>query len=301
MHGGLGNQLFQYALGKSLQSEKNEVYFDISFFEDPKKAKFPRTLDITAFLTEKLPESSCEPILKNYTDKFLDRIITRKYGVSKKLKLHILNMAMPFCSVIKEKELGYFRSLVRYHQSNLFLDGYWTDYRYFKDVLPNMRASLALRDELVSSDYLTLKQQILESPNRVAVHIRRGDYLTIKHNDRSIVLSKTFYQKSEKYFKEATFFIFSDDIEWCKSELQCFKKVIFIPGSLSDVESFELMRWFPSYIIANSTYSLWASYLSYFPGIGKVLYPVKWKNQIRYKGHRIIPQNTEKIYIGVKE
>ena len=94
----------------------------------------------------------------------------------------------------------------------------------------------------------------------VSLHIRRGDYLKLQHLHR--VLTLEYYKKAIKYFtSEHTFVIFSDDIEWCKSNIGSYFKYVEYIQDEDYVELF-LMSKCQHNIIANSSFSWWGAYLN---------------------------------------
>jgi len=104
--------------------------------------------------------------------------------------------------------------------------------------------------------------------DKVAVHVRRGDYV---NNSFYVDLTKTdYYQIAMSLFPNEHFMVFSDDIEWCKKQ-EMFKGCSFSEGH-DEVKDMNLMASCKAVIMANSSFSWWASYLS----SGKVVAPRKW-------------------------
>jgi hypothetical protein len=64
--------------------------------------------------------------------------------------------------------------------------------------------------------------------------------------------------------QNASFFVFSDDIEWAKEHIKI-PSVYFISATLEDFESLFLMSKCKSNIIANSTFSFWGAWLNQNP------------------------------------
>jgi hypothetical protein len=116
-----------------------------------------------------------------------------------------------------------------------------------------------------------------EHVNTVSIHVRRTDYLKCKIYNNLLI---NYYKKAMNFFNNSIFFIFSDDINWCKSQ-EIFQNydyserhIIFIEN-FNDEESLYLMSKCKSNIIANSTFSLWGYYLNEY--IGKqLIIPKKW-------------------------
>lgn len=102
--------------------------------------------------------------------------------------------------------------------------------------------------------------------DQVAIHVRRGDYV---NNPFYVDLTKTnYYKRAMELFPGAEFIVFSDDIEWCKHQV-AFMDCEFAEGT--ELEDMNLMAACKGHIIANSSFSWWAAYLS--PYSEKVVSP----------------------------
>lgn len=101
----------------------------------------------------------------------------------------------------------------------------------------------------------------------VCVTIRRGDFVSVeKHKKRFYICTPEYFEKAIKLIKKKVknpkFFIFSDDIEWCKNNLNLPKNCIFETGDDPIWEKLRMMYSCKHFIISNSTFSWWAQYLS---------------------------------------
>ena len=122
----------------------------------------------------------------------------------------------------------------------------------------------------------------IRKKNSVAIHIRRGDYLDVENINLFYKITKTYYLSALDYLKKnlndkMDIYIFSDDIEWCKTEYGDLEGAHFIDSTISDshLVDFEIMRNCKYFIIANSTFSWWASWLSEYSN-KIVIAPEKW-------------------------
>ena len=92
-----------------------------------------------------------------------------------------------------------------------------------------------------------------------SIHVRRGDYINLKkiyHN-----LNKDYFIKAlEKINPSGSIYIFSDDLAWCKDNLDV-KNVIYSENK-TEIEDFQLMRSCNHNIISNSTFGWWAAWLN---------------------------------------
>lgn len=161
----------------------------------------------------------------------------------------------------------------------LFFIGYWQEKKYLSKCYLHFK-KLPLND---------LNTQILnriESSNSVSIHVRRGDYLKEGIKDVYVNLSETDYYKRSiqiicKDVQTPFFFIFSDDIEWCKKNFQV-NNVFFVDWNRGKDSIYDmyLMSKCKYNIIGNSTFSFWGAYLNHYSK--KVIYPLNW-----YKHHSI--------------
>lgn len=104
--------------------------------------------------------------------------------------------------------------------------------------------------------------------DKVAIHVRRGDYV---NNPFYVDLTKTsYYYNAMQLFPGEHFMVFSDDIEWCKQQ-EMFKGCSFSEGH-DEIQDLNIMASCKGIIIANSSFSWWAAYLSN----AKVIAPKAW-------------------------
>lgn len=106
--------------------------------------------------------------------------------------------------------------------------------------------------------------------DQVAIHVRRGDY--VKNSFYVDLMRTDYYERAMAEFPDASFLVFSDNIEWCKQQ-KIFSKCDFAEGN-DEVTDMNLMASCTGHIIANSSFSWWGSWLS--PHGGKVVAPKEW-------------------------
>lgn len=177
---------------------------------------------------------------------------------------------MPYKYYILDKQSENLTHLESMPQ-NAYFWGYWQALDYFKHIDSALRAQFCLKAPLDATN-LALQSHIKATPNAIFLHIRRGDYL----------LYPAFHQLDISYYERAIarlkqnlghlhIFVFSDDIAWCEGNLlnmlsdECKANADFKFIKNNDegnaVSEMELMRACRHGIIANSTFSWWASYL----------------------------------------
>lgn len=122
---------------------------------------------------------------------------------------------------------------------------------------------------------------LIKSKQSISVHVRRGDFLSKKYAATHANIATLDYYKSaidyvSKIYDNPYYFIFSDDIEWCKKNIKL-TNIIYIDwntGKNSWLDMY-LQTFAKVNIIANSTFSYWGAYLNKNNNI--VIYPKKWK------------------------
>lgn len=263
LQGGLANQIFQWAYGKFLSEEyKTPLYLDVYFYLN----QFGVTK--REFSLNKFPNLEYN-ILPN------DRNI--KNWSNEPEKVRILNISD-----------NYHYSVLDYQpDTHYYLNGYWQSEKYFKKIENIIRENLRPTSEKIKE----LKGKY-NTDNSVSIHIRRTDYVT--SGGYHPVQSIEYYQRGLELIKDyERVLVFSDDIEWCKNNLN-FKNMIFVDGN-DDVEDLWLMSLCDHNIIANSSFSWWGAWLNINPN-KKITAPEKWfgdKSNTNYSD--IIPENWIKI------
>ena len=264
IRGGLGNQMFQYALAKSLSIRKDDTFkLDISFYSRQVLRKF----DLNMFNIE-----------ENYATKKDINLYAGEENILFKLKRKLnipLNRPISYFS---EKKDSIFDENVFKYRNTIYLDGYWQNQKYFQNIKDDLIQDFTLKDSLGDSSKGYLRK--IKETNSIGMHIRRGDYVHDSHtNSVHGVCGLDYYENSEKYcnnkISNATYFIFSDDIQWCKNNLNFIENKIFIEESKNAVEDLELMKNCKHNIIANSTFSWWGAWLNENPE-KIVISPFKW-------------------------
>lgn len=172
--------------------------------------------------------------------------------------------------LIQYKEEGFHYQEIPKYDSSVLLYGYFQSEKYFKEYENEVR-------ELFMSYEIELKEEIskiLKNNNTCSVHVRRGDYL--KYPNHHPTQNINYFMKSIKEMpKDSVFFIFSDDIEWCKNNFPNIPdKFIFIEGN-KDYEDLYIMSKCKNNIISNSTFSWWGAWLNQNEN-KKVVAPLKW-------------------------
>lgn len=245
--GGLGNQMFQYAYAKSLQQKGYEVKIDITAFETYKLHGGYQLDKYEIDLKASIMEENNEFYKNNIFFKILSKL------------------GLNFSRRIKENSLLFNSELLKI-EDNSYLDGYFQCEKYFIDIREILLNQFVIK-QVISNYTNEIENKIKDSKNSCSLHIRRGDFV----NSTNITIHGTcdikYYKKAMKYFEEKVgsinYFIFSDDIEWVKENLEVLN-AIYIESKEKRIphEDIYLMRLCNHNIIANSTFSWWGAWLN---------------------------------------
>lgn len=287
LQGGLGNQMFQYAAGRSLSLYKNtSLLLDLSFFE---RCDF-RTYDLNPFKIQEYiaTVSDIETLLGNQRNRILRKINKLRWIFSHYSK-------RPF---FLESQIRPFDKNIFNTPHHVYLDGYWQSEKYFIGISDIIRKEFSLRYP-ISQKNLQYAEKI-NSSMAVAIHVRRGDYVSNSHT-LSVhgVSSVNYYKKAISLIRDQIanpeFFVFSDDIAWCKLNLPKLESCSFIEGNsvYQSQEELHLMQLCKHHIIANSTFSWWGAWLS--SGDGITIAPANWFRSLKVNLQDLLPNSWLRI------
>lgn len=260
LNGGLGNQMFQYVLGRRLALERKcDLALDIASCQ--RRADRPFLLDrfnIVARL------ATPQEVMQATYQRVSWPTIGWHFLRTGKL-VHFRRAA----SWVREEDPAHFDNrILALDQKGLYLDGYWQSERYFDTIAEVVRRDLTLTDPL-SPAAADMARQLSSMPEAVAVHIRRGDYLanpraTAVHGICPLEYYTTAAHLLAQKLAAPNFLVFSDDPEWCKEHFKppyAFK-VISGYACAGPQEELVVMSHCAHFIIANSTFSWWGAWLS---------------------------------------
>lgn len=157
--------------------------------------------------------------------------------------------------------------------------GCYQNINYFNDIRDILLKDFSLKIPLDSKN-AQMKDRILNTPNAIMLHIRRGDYLN--YPSLFINFGSAYYNGALKAIKKRLnvsdklqVFVFSNDIKWCEERLlshldsNIIKDFEFdfvdINGEGDAAYELELMKACTHFIVPNSTFSWWAAYLNENP------------------------------------
>jgi hypothetical protein len=239
-NGRLGNQMFQYATLKALSLKTGFECF------------LPNHLIIK-------PDGAYDFTNNKWLEYRLD--LLECFNITTPIKENNLT------NIFQEKEFTFNSSIILI-DDNTAIEGYFQSYKYFESFEKEIKNEFTFKPYILEK----CKNIILQYSNPVAIHVRRGDY--VNHPG--------FWNITPEYIVDAlhsfdpglnaTYLIFSDDIDWCKEIFG--EEFVFIEGN-NQYEDLCLMSLCKHNIISNSSYSWWAAWLNSNLD-KKVVAPLQW-------------------------
>ena len=243
LSGGLGNQLFQYAVGRCVAYKLNtELKLDLTHAKisfKPKNHEHYRLGDFNIQENFATPEETAR---------------VKATGI----------FAPPFQN-LGDGSKDIFISGNAFHSEEAF-----------SDVADIIRHEFTLKNPLHKNS-AAWEQKIRDADCSVALHIRHGDYINVIHIIGVIPLDyyQTCVRRLKESFPNITVFVFSDDPLWARKNLKLDAPTEFVNDCETDNEEFYLMSICKHTVIANSTFSWWAAWLNPNPD-KKIFAPLPW-------------------------
>lgn len=285
--GGLGNQMFLYAIARSLAYIKQTDFkMDITGFESYSLRKY----ELGNFNIVEHFANSKE--IQKFKEKkpFLSAFFGKIFVHSPNSKYHYY----------KEKKIFNYDPMVFELKGNIYLDGYWQTEKYFKNIENVIINEFTVKTEPDAKNK-DLLYKIKSCNAAVAIHVRRRDFVTNPQTESFHgTCSLNYYRKCvdiiAKRIDNPYFFIFSDDPKWTKENLKIGFPSIFIShnGPNKGYEDLRLMSHCKHFIIANSSFSWWGAWLS--RNSNKiVLTPKRWFRKEGINTTDLIPEGWIRI------
>lgn len=255
LKGGLGNQMFQYAFAKLLEKKTGDIIrLDYTSFQSLHKdtVRVPRIEKFSLSLlsaTEEEINENCVLRHKGNSQSFFYRV-----GIFLENKLNRNYFLEPDRAYVLPEKI----------MSNNYFDGYWQSWRYVKEVADELKVDF--KPNYILNRKSIMMQDSLQKQNSVFVGVRRGDYSKEKNHYGEFDLD--YYKRAMLYIADRVsnpvFYFFSNDIDWCVTNIKFKEFNICIRESEQQFDDFEelmVMRACKHAIIGNSTYHWWGATL----------------------------------------
>jgi hypothetical protein len=165
------------------------------------------------------------------------------------------------------------------------IKGYFQSAKYFPSVGDEIAKSI--RNVIVSDNEQAIIDGVSSSPF-IAIHVRRGDYLSESHTRKIHGLTtKEYYEASLGMIAAigAPCIVFTDSPKETKEELGDMRELVFDSRifSLSELATLKLMSLASVIVMSNSSFSWWAAHtISVFDPDATVISPRPWSKEIYF-------------------
>ncbi|MDR3331479.1 MAG: alpha-1,2-fucosyltransferase [Synergistaceae bacterium] len=262
MDGGLGSQMWQYAIGRGAgRASGLRALYDLSWFDGD-------TRDINGIYSRAY---QLEPVFPCIKPAKADQALLLTY------RLHF--------DLYPGTRLDYDETIFS-SRSPRYLGGYYVNAKYVDGQGDGLRDEFKFNVPLTTENGLALSR-IKTERHSTAIHIRRGDYVGSAHD----VTTPDYFRGAVKWIAdrlppgEVVFFVFSNGIDWSREILRDLDyEFIYIDDNDNDNGHIDmyLMSQCSHFIISNSSFSWWPAWLSRRSADKIVVMPDKWKaNELR--------------------
>ena len=169
-----------------------------------------------------------------------------------------------FYPIRKESSYEFDENIFNCSEGDLY--GFFQTEKYFYHIEEELRKDFRFYD-IIFNSCSHYRKHIL-SEEVVALHVRRGDYIT---DPNFVLLELDYYLEALKYFPDSEIMVLSDDINWCRE--QFVGKRFKFSSSNDPFIDLCLMSLCDYHIISNSSFSWWGSWLAKSK---KTIAPQKW-------------------------
>jgi len=269
--GRLGNHLFIYAYARALQLKHGHrnILIDVSSVRHNSLAAYALPEEVS-FTAERRVEQQLN---------FLQRTALSYHAK----KTAGMNQNQRFCFEKKQARLFNLLGLMicangylplKGRRKDMLLYGYFQSEKFFGEIRQTLLEDLVPIDPPPPKNEPLLQK--IDQTQSVCVSIRRGDFLG---NPWHEVCTMDYFAKAmdvmAQKVQNPVFFIFSDDVDWLKTNAQFKYPVFFEDGTDPDYEKLRMMSRCKHFVLSNSSFSWWAQYLSTHPG-KVVAAPDRW-------------------------
>jgi hypothetical protein len=297
LHGGLGNQMFQYATAFALSKrDSRDLIVDTRWLNrktlDPLFVKREYGLGIFNVRGEKLGSNKRRfPFRHAFGPSILGQVETKIARCFTHFGLSNIYVEPAFTY----REIPSFRL-----DKPVYLSGYFQSPKYFDEFETELREEFSFSQTLSFSEQ-EMQSRIEGSPS-LCINVRRGDFV---HNAKNAqfhgALDASYFDRaliqSRRHVGDLPIFIFSDDIQWCERNLSHLGDVTFVSHEFAGKHFGAYLRLMSSctaFIIPNSTFAWWAVWLS-AAECPSVIAPKRWFLNDTPDTSDLIPQNWVRV------
>ena len=278
--GGLGNQMFQYAMQLALEKKygKQQVFADISHYllqNEHNGFELEKVWELQIEATSKemlkkvspyyypgklffcLPEGLKRIIRDNLQYRYKERKLKNDTYVRK-------------CYYRQQDHCSYEEKLWMLEtEKDWYLDGLWQNIKYWEGIQSDIRNAFRFQNEDRYTDQDLIWKMQVEDSCSISIHVRRGDFINSKFD----ICNLNYYEKAMMRLqqeleqrcvdkRDICYFFFTDDVAYVEKVFQHIpNKEIVRHKTEGAILDMELMSLCKHHIISNSTFAWWAAWL----------------------------------------
>lgn len=266
--GGMGNQMFQYAMGRNIS-----IKYDV-----------PLKLDLSFLKNRNMGPNFV------YRDYDLDL-----FNIKEDFQINTTNFIR-----IGEQHFHYnsnVENILKDRSKDFLLCGYWQSPKYFIDNESVIRNDFSFKNPIdVSGRVFDMLSDIVSS-NSIMLNVRRTDYLNTNfHGVMGMDYINRCVSHIENFVNDPKYFVFSDDVDWCRNNIKLSNMTIVDHSYKGDRfgSYLQLMKSCKHFVIPNSSFAWWSAWLN--DSADKiVISPKKWFTDISINTNDLIPSSWIRI------
>lgn len=248
--GGVGNQMFQIALAYAMSQKYNSrLLFEKHQFDGCRQGSHPS---------------------KYYTNLF------EKIEFVDSLKPTVIVEEKQFTAYDLFPEINNYMKTLKENNFVISFKGYWQSMTYFQEYREDIKNLFTPNEGIIkfletNSDVFDRFPELKNNNDYCFIGVRRGDYITYAdvHNPCGF----SYYSEAMQHLNKQRYYILSDDFEWCKKNFV--GDQFYFLEVKDDLHQLLVSTLFKSYIISNSTFYWWGSFMSIYSD-PFIIAPDKW-------------------------
>lgn len=190
---------------------------------------------------------------------FLQTVKSIEIGRIFNLRATLVPEDLDRAATISEDSLNFQEFVLPQGAAVVSMDGYLQSPLYFAHHREEITKAFRFKEALLESALSNFPE--VEREDTVCLHVRRGDYIQLRHIYTQLDLS--YYSQALSEFENvSTVVVFSNEAEWCREEFGNLPYV-FKFSSLPHEQDFAALSRCRKIIIANSSFSWWAAFMGH--------------------------------------
>ena len=215
---------------------------------------------------------------------------------SVKLTKLIKKYTLKGLAVEKEKHFHVDNGIIDQPKEQVVYDGWWQSEKYFIEIESKIREAFTFKHAILPESQKLLQK--IQSTDSICLNVRRTDFLsTPTLNATNLAYFSRAVDEMVQRVESPHFFIFSDDIAWCRENLKLDHPMTIVDHDMKGWKFsnyLQLMTKCKNFIIPNSSFAWWAVWLCEYPD-KQVVAPAKWFNEGDFDTSDLVSENWTRL------